>query len=167
MVIVVHEDDDGTKKKTREALVRTRDDFAKGTIIANELEKVLRRVRNTAYERCPKVTGTLANTIRITRIPMGTMTGGWSQMKSITIFNMSIIAGDLMTMNPITGKPCDYATWVHDGHNMRDGNFWGGIPFLTEAFAQHNQEVNKAIDRALKKIGKKFEKYGCLQLPQN
>lgn len=167
MAVVIKEDDSGTKKKMREALVRTMNDFGDGTEIAKELKGVMNRVRNTAYMKCPKVTRTLANTIRVVRIPMGTMTGSWSQVKSITIFNMSIVAGDLMAINPITGRPCDYATWVHDGHKMRDGSFWAGIPFLTEAFAEHDQDINKAIERALKKIGKKFKEYGCIQLPKN
>jgi len=167
MVVVIHEDDAGTKKKMREAVVRIRNDFGDGTEIAKELEGVMQRVRNTAFMRCPKEYGALADTIRIVKIPMGTMTGSWSQVKAVTIFNLSIVAGDLSKTHPATGRPIDYASWVHDGHKMRDGNFWAGIPFLTEALAEHNDDINKAIDRALKKIGKKFERYGCLQLPQN
>lgn len=167
MSVVITEDDNNTKRKTREALERFRKDFGDGTDIAKELEALMHRIRNTAYVKCPKDTGTLASTVRVVKIPMGMMTGSWSQVKQVTIFNMSLIAGDLTKINPKTNKPCDYATWVHDGHTMRDGNFWAGIPFLTQAFAQHESDLEKAIDRALKKLGKKFEGYGCLQLPKN
>ena len=167
MPIVIEEDDAGTKKKAREALEQLRLDFQNGDIISKELSRVMIKIRDDAKIMCPKETGTLASTIRIAKIPMGAMTGAWSHVKELTVFNMSIVAGDLMKINPKYNKPCDYATWVHDGHKMRDGSFWAGIPFLTEALAKNEGELDKAIERALKKLGKKFEKYGCFQLPKN
>lgn len=167
MAVVIEEDDAGTKKKTKEAIARLKKDFEDGTIISKELEQVMIKIRNDAKVACPKETGTLAGTIRLSKIPMGAMTGGWSHVKAITIFNMSIVAGDLTAINPKYNRPCDYATFVHDGHKMRDGSFWAGVPFLTEAIAANSGELDKAIERALKKLGKKFEKYGCFQLPQD
>lgn len=167
MPVVVEESDAGTKRKAKEALQRLRRDFESGTIISKELNQVMMKIRNDAKALCPRETGTLAGTIRISRIPMGTMTGAWSHVKAVTIFNMSIVAGDLTAINPKYNRPCDYAAWVHDGHKMRDGSFWAGVPFLTEAIAMNEGELDKAIKRALKKLGKKFEKYGCFQLPQD
>lgn len=167
MAVVVEESDAGTKKKAKEALQRLRRDFQGGKLISKELMRVMTKIKNDAKVACPKETGTLAGTIRLVKIPMGAMTGGWSHVKAITIFNMSIVAGDLTAINPKYNKPCDYAAWVHDGHKMRDGSFWSGKPFLTEAIAMNSAELDKAVEKALKKLGKKFEKYGCFQLPQN
>jgi len=170
MAVVVEEDDAGTKKKAKEALRKLRNDFKDGTIISKELRKVMIMIREDAKAICRREaydTGTLHDTIRISKIPMGAMTGAWSHVKEITIFNMSVVAGDLSKINPKTNRPCDYASWVHDGHRMRDGSFFSGVPFLTEAVAKNAAELNKAIERALKKLGKKFEQYGCFQLPQS
>lgn len=170
MVVVIEESDGGTKKKAREAIQNLKKDFKTGNIIAKELRKVMIKIREDAKLICRQEaydTGTLYRTIRISRIPMGVMTGGWSHVKAITIFNMSVVAGDLTKINPKTNRPCDYASWVHDGHRMRDGSFFSGVPFLTEAVAKNAAELEKAIERALKKLGKKYERYGCFQLPQN
>lgn len=167
MPVIVEETDAGTKKKAKEALQKLKSDFEKGNIISKELNRVMMKIKSDAKTLCPKDTGTLAGTIRISRIPMGTMIGAWSHVKAVTIFNMSIVAGDLTAINPKYNRPCDYAAWVHDGHKMRDGSFWAGVPFLTEAIAMNEGELDKAIKRALKKLGKKFEKYECFQLPQD
>lgn len=161
-VVIWEQEECNSKKRAKRALEKLRTDFEDGIIISKELRQVMRKIRDDAKVICPKDTGTLASTIRLAEIPMGAMTGVWSHMKTLTIFNMSIVAGDLSKINPKTKKPCDYATWVHDGHKMRDGSLWGGVPFLTEAIAMNEVELTKAIDRALKKLGKKYEKDKCI-----
>lgn len=157
MTIVIDEDDAGTKRKVINALERTRKDIATGGDIARELDRVWNAIKDDAYKLCPKDTGALANSIRVVKIPTGAMIGGWSKIKEISIFDRSIVAGDITKTNPKTKKPVDYATWVHDGHKMPDGRLFTGVPFLTEAIAMHDEELNKAIQRALRKIGKKYE----------
>ena len=158
MVVVIEEDDAGTKKKAKDAIKKLKDDLKDGTIIAKELDKVWKRIRNDAKMMCPKDTGLLASTIRISKLPSGAMIGGLSRVKDVTIFDKTIVAGDMTKINRKSGKPCDYAVWVHDGHKLRDGSFWSGVPFLSEAIAMHEDELEKAIQRALKKLGKKYSK---------
>lgn len=157
MTIVISEDDAGTKRKTINALEKTRKDIAAGRDITKELDRIWRAIKDDAYNLCPKDTGALANSIRIVKIPTGAMISGWSRIKEVSIYDRSIVAGDITKTNPKTKKPVDYATWVHDGHRMPDGKLFTGVPFLTEAIALHDEDLNKAIQRALKKIGRKYE----------
>jgi len=156
MVIQVQEDDAGTKKVLEDALKRTTREFKEGKDIKQELDRIWRKIRDDAEVICPKDTGTLANTIRITSLPTGFMTGTWSRIKEISIYDRTIVAGDITKINPKSKRPCDYAAWVHDGHRMKDGKIYAGVPFLTQAIAQNERELDEAIDRALRKIGKKF-----------
>lgn len=157
MTVVVQEDDAGTKMATRRSLEKTRKEFKDGKAIAKELNQVLRKIKNDAVIRCPKKSGTLSSTVRISDIaPTGAL--GVIGVRINDIFNKFVIAGDITKTNPQTNRPCDYANLVHDGHRLRDGSWWGGVPFLTEAIAANQLELDKAIDRALKKIGKKFER---------
>jgi hypothetical protein len=66
----------------------------------------------------------------------------------------------LTKTNPRTHKPVDYASWVHDGYIGKDGKVYSGTPFLTNALAENSEELNKAIDRALRKLGQKYERSG-------
>jgi hypothetical protein len=38
----------------------------------------------------------------------------------------------------------------------KDGTIHNGTPFLTNALAKHDAQLTAAIDRALKKLGNKF-----------
>jgi len=158
MSIAIQEDDAGTKKDTLEALKKLKKDIADGDKIQKELARIWKKILRDAINMCPKDTGALARTIRITKVPTGSIMGGWSRIKEITLFDRSIIAGDVTQTNPKTKTPVDYATWVHDGHVRRDGLFHAGVPFLTHAIAMNEQELEKAIDRALKKIAQKYNK---------
>jgi len=151
---VITESDNNTKRKTMEALEKTRKNLPDE--VRKELDRIWRKIADDARLLCPKDTGTLAKTIRVVKAPKGLMSR-LAASKEITIINRSIIAGDLMKINPKSGRPCDYARLVHDGHRLRDGSFWNGVPFLTEALAKNEAELNRAIERALKKLGKKFE----------
>ena len=154
MGVIISESDGGTKKKLKKEIKKFKGGVKDG--VAIELEKVMRKIRDDAVAICPKETGSLASTIRIASIPTGMMTGAWSRIKEIMLFDKSIIAGDITKINPKSGRPVDYASWVHNGHVMRDGRFWSGVPFLTEAIAMNEKELNDAINRALKKLGKNY-----------
>jgi len=153
MGVVVSKDLKG-KRETEKALERTKKDFNKGKDVYAELDRVWRMIKDRAYANCPKRRGFLANTIRVTSMPVGAMTGSWSRVKAIQVFNKTIIAGDIT-------KGVDYATWVHDGHKIKgtSNKRVEGMPFLTEAIAAYDTELNDAIQRALKKLGKKFQGY--------
>src|SRR3972149_2368240 len=156
----ITEDDKGTKKAMRNALDKTRRNFEDGSEIVMELNRVWDKILQDAIDICPKDTGSLARTIRIVKIPLGISLGGLSEMKEITIFDRSIIAGDEMVINPKTKSGVNYASYVHDGFIRQNGVVETGRPFLTEALALNEEELNRAIERALNKLGKKFEESG-------
>ena len=155
MSVLIKEDDAGTKKRAIRSLEKLRRKFQNGDFKA-ELDRVMNKIKLDAVAMCPKETGTLASTIRLTELPLGMMTGSWSRIKEVMIYNKSIVAGDITKTNPKTKRPCDYASWVHDGHKMRDGRMWNGVPFLTLAIAKNRLELDRAIDRALKKMGSEY-----------
>jgi hypothetical protein len=143
---------EGTEKATEQL----KKDIEEGKAISYELAKIWEKIRADAFFECPKDTGSLAQTIRVVKTSINSMESGISPIKSITIFNRAIVAGDLMKINPKTKGPVDYAGFVHDGY-IKSGNVHNGRPFLTNALARNDEELNKAVDRALIKLGKKFE----------
>ena len=145
----------GTTEKSLEQLKR---DIQEGKEIEQELARVWEKIRMDAYIDCPKDTGALSETIRVVKTPLTSLTGNISPVKSITVFDRTIIAGDLMRLNRKTKGPVDYAGFVHDGYVMRNGLIYNGRPFLTNALAKNDEELNAAINRALVKLGKKFER---------
>jgi len=159
LVIEIRESDDGTKQALADALKMLQEGIGEGKEIRKELGDVWKKIRDDAKALCRIMaydTGTLWSTIRISSIPTGTMLGGFSKIKAITIFEGTIIAGDITKINPKSNKPCDYAMWVHDGHRDKSGKMVPPKPFLTESIAKNEDELNKAIDRALKKLGKRY-----------
>jgi hypothetical protein len=119
------------------------DDFEEQ--LASELDAVMEKIRDAAIELCPKDTGALASSITIDN--SGIVSAG-------DFYGNSISAGSEDVINPKTGKPTsEYASLVHDGHAMRDGTFWEGIPFLTEAFDMYFEELEACVDRAMKELG--------------
>jgi len=156
MSVVVEESAKG-KGETKKAVKKLKDELKDGTAVRKELDKIWEQIKRDAYDMCPKDTGALAGTIRIIKIPTGAMLGGISRIKGLSVFDRSIIAGDITKINPKSGKPVDYAVFVHDGHKMRDGRMYEGVPFLSEALALNEGELMKAIQRALKKLGRKYE----------
>jgi hypothetical protein len=109
-----------------------------------ELDAIMERVKEAAISLCPADTGSLRSSIRL---DSGTIQAG-------DFYGSNIYAGD-ETVNPKTGKTtAEYAQLVHDGHAMRDGSFWEGIPFLSDAMAQYEGELESAVDMALAELGK-------------
>ena len=153
----IYKEDKGSNKDTQDSLRQMEKDVQEAREIEAELSRVWDKIKTDAFLDCPKDTWSLANTIRIVKSPMLSMTGDVSPIKSITIFDRSIVAGDLMRINPKTKGPVDYASLVHDGYVMQNGRVFNGRPFLTNALSKNDAELEKAIDRALTKLGKKFE----------
>jgi len=112
MGVIISESDGGTKKKLKKEIKKFKGGVKDG--VAIELEKVMRKIRDDAVAICPKETGTLASTIRIASVPTGMMTGAWSRIKEIMLFDKSIIAGDITKINPKSGRPVDYACFTKD-----------------------------------------------------
>lgn len=158
MVVIVEESDGGSKRKLKKALKKMKKKLNEGKEVEQELNKVWQKIIRDAKSMCPKDTGALARTIRTSKLPIGSAAGKFTKTKEYTIFDRSIIAGDLLKMNPKSKGPVDYAVWVHDGHRMRDGRMHSGTPFLAEALAMNEEALMKAIDKALKKIGKEYER---------
>jgi len=155
MSVLIQEGPEGerTKRALIDSLGKLRRDFEEGNKIRNNLDEVIDKIVEMAIDECPKDTGTLASTIKAIDGSLGGIFGGG--IKSLTVFNKTIMAGDVTKINPKTGKPCDYASLVHDGHTTKSGGFWGGIPFLTNAMMAYEDEIEAAIDRALKEMGRK------------
>lgn len=158
MGAVIHEDDGGTKKKTLEKMKQLSSYL--NVYVAYELDKIWKDVEDDARIMCPFETGSLRDTIRTIKSPIGQLTGNWSRVKEVKVFDRTLVAGDETKSNYKTGRPVNYATWVHDGHNMRDGSFWEGVPFLAEALAKNDGKIMRAIENAEKKAGIKFSEGG-------
>ena len=149
--VAIYEDPESLywKKQAKKYLEEAREELPKK--IKEELERVWQNILNDAKRLCPVDTGTLRSTIRVA--DMSAIMSGFSpHIKGVQVFNKAIIAGDYTVINPKTGRPCNYAVWVHDGHRLRDGRFWAGVPFLTEALMMNEAELMKAIDKALKAV---------------
>jgi hypothetical protein len=149
-MIGITESDDGTKERTREEVQDISDNLSE--TIAHELDIVWKAIRDLAIDLCPKDTGALASSIELASeggsgvISASSTSGG-------DFYSNSISAGNDSIINPISGKPTSlYAGWVHDGHMMGD-IMWEGLPFLTDAVAQYEDELEAAVDRALDELG--------------
>jgi len=145
-MIGIEENDNGTKRGVRETMKRMEKDLTEET--KAELEAIWSLIEQAAVDLCPKDTGALASTVKSSE------GGGEGTISaSSDIFNKSLIAGDDGVINPKTGKPTSmYAGLVHDGHTMRDGTMWEGIPFLVEALLMYEGELEQAVDKAVQNI---------------
>jgi hypothetical protein len=115
--------------------------------VSAELDSVLELIKNAAIEMCPKDTGALASSITI---------GNTGIVSAGDFYGNSISVGSEDVINPKTGiSTAFYASLVHDGHAMRNGEFWEGIPFLDEAMLMYFEELERAVDRALKEVAEK------------
>lgn len=111
----------------------------------SEILAIMEKVKLLAIELCPKQSGALASSISLEN---GSLEAG-------DFANYQIFAGNDSIINPITKRPTsEYALFVHEGHTQRDGSFFEGVPFLTDALAQYENEIESCIDRALKEISK-------------
>lgn len=159
MAVVVYESDNGTKQMVMDTIQSISEELPEG--VATELDRVWWAIWMDAIAFCSKTmdTGALASSINVVEGGM-VVQGGMGMSRTPRepvgnwIFDRSIVAGDVTVINPKTGKPTAlYADWIHDGHAMRDGTFWEGNPFLTDALAAHEEELNAATEKAMRELG--------------
>lgn len=151
MSVALEEEEKG-KREVRDSLNKYKRELDRGTAVRAKLDEVIDKIVEDAIMGCPKDTGTLASTIQAIEGASGIFGAG---IKGITLYDKSIIAGDPTRTNPKTGRPCNYAPLVHDGHATKSGGWYAGNPFLTDAMMRHEDEAERAVDEALKTIGKK------------
>jgi len=151
MTVVVSETDSGTKKKVILELKESHKRMKKA--VREELETVWQKIWEDAVNLCPKDTGALASSIKV--VKGGTGAFGIAHGAGEPVLDIYITAGDPSIVNPKTGKTTDYyASLVHEGHRMRDGTFWAGVAFLTEAILNNWNELDAAMAKALKELDK-------------
>ena len=111
--------------------------------LSAELAKIMLQVQQLAIEMCPKDTGSLASSISLEG-------GSLEKSAGPDFYEQSIFAGSEGVVNPKTGVPTStYALMVHDGHSMPDGGFYEGVPFLSDALAAFEGELESAVQKAL------------------
>jgi len=96
-------------------------------------------------------TGTLYRTIRIEE--KGTTIGEGAPFEVVftsksEMISSEIVAGGLL-INPETGRICDYAQAVHDGHFTRGGSWVPPRPFIRDAVYIHIDELLKAAGQGI------------------
>jgi hypothetical protein len=147
--LVLDETDLGSKARARMACDELPNSIARET--RWRLRLWWYQVLETAKALCPVDTGTLWLTIRVEE---GTPDSPNFEMivalPQDTLINMSIVAGGLL-INPKTGRICDYAQAVHEGHFIRSGNWIPPRPFLSDAMNMHQDELYRIIDRSMEK----------------
>lgn len=120
------------------------------------------RVLETAKALCMGYgvfdTGTLYRTIRLEE--KGTIKGEGAPFEVVytsesEIISSEIVAGGLL-INPNTGRICDYAQAVHDGHFTKGGGWVPPRPFLRDAIYFHIDELlavtGQGIDVAINTV---------------
>lgn len=148
MPVSITESDNGTKDKVANEIARIGYELPEA--VRAELDEIWAKIEQAAIDICPKDTGALASTIKTSE---GGGAIGMTSMSTNDIYNKTLIAGDEAVINRKTGKStAEYAGWIHDGHMMRDGTFWNGVPFLVEGFMMYEEELNAAIDKALSEL---------------
>lgn len=119
------------------------------------------KVLLTAKALCPIDTGTLSTSGRIETREGPTEGGALGEFyeKAVgfdnELINSMIVFGGLL-VNPKTGRICDYAQAVHDGHFTANGRFIPPQPFIEMAINIHIDELydilGKSIDRAAETV---------------
>lgn len=152
MVARVVESDRGSKQRAISAGARVARRGAE--VYQREFLHWLSKVVMLAKRYCPVDTGTLAKTIRIvTKAPTGVYFEVIRDPLQNKIDVTALITAGGWLVNPKTGRICDYAEAVHDGHVTRGGGYYFGVPFMTMAIDQCTPE----LDRLTAKLGKAWE----------
>jgi hypothetical protein len=137
--------DEKEAHEAKEANIRALEEIREGLEeeITNELDSIMQQVKDLAISLCPKDTGALASSISL---ESGAISSG-------DFYGSQIYAGSEDIINPISGKPTsEYAGLVHEGHALRDGSFYEGTPFLTDALSAFENELEECVSRALKEL---------------
>lgn len=158
MVIALDESDNGTKQGTADNLKKIPENINKDA--KARLEDIWNTIYLEAVGNCPIDTGSLVSTIQLVTSDedIGTWEGEaqptGSAEKAIAFFNGTITAGSDSVINPKNGMPTSqYAAYVHDGHFDKSGRWIDEQPFLTDAFYNHLDELQEAVDEVIKEQG--------------
>lgn len=104
----------------------------------------------TARALCPVDTGTLQATGRIEETDSSI--GGFFEvgmtLENTNVINKMIVFGGML-VNPETGRTCDYAQAVHDGHFTRSGRWIPPNPFIEMAIQIHMQELDAILGKSV------------------
>lgn len=92
---------------------------------ASDLALNLPRVQVFAKAVCPVMTGALRDSIRVERP---------------TPYTAKLLAGGVCFINSLTGKPVDYAKYIHDGTSRIPSR-----PFLTQALESEKLNIAREI----------------------
>lgn len=121
--------------------------------IALELDSIWQKIKDLAIDLCPKESGALASSIELeSEGGSGVVGVQGSVMQGQVIYQNAIFAGNDETFN-FDGQPTSqYALAQHDGFLMKNGEFFEGTPFLTDAVDFYNSELEEAVNRALDEL---------------
>jgi len=107
----------------------------------------------TARALCPVKTGTLQTTGRIEEIDPSI--GGYFEvgmtLEDTNMISKMIVFGGML-INPDTGRLCDYAQAVHDGHFTRSGRWIPPNPFIEMAIQIHMQELDVILGKSIDEV---------------
>lgn len=119
------------------------------------------KVLMTAKALCPIDTGTLSTSGRIETMSGPTEGGALGEFYEKAmgfdneLINSMIVFGGLL-INPKTGRICDYAQAVHDGHFTVNGRWIPPRPFIEMAINIHIAElesiIGKSVDKAAEAV---------------
>lgn len=164
MSVGIFETDDGTKEIVKNEIKKIDENLSDK--IRDELELIWVKILDEAINLCPKESGALATSITVLEGGAtlgGTVSSGAGRnVKSVVagpsisgnlIFDRTIVAGDETVVNFRNQPSSQYASLVHDGHFMRNGTYWVGVPFLTDALMKYENELQEAVNRALTELG--------------
>jgi hypothetical protein len=113
------------------------------------------KVLETARLLCPIGTGTLMATGRIVDKASPDVGGSFEVARSINdeLISSMIVFGGIL-VNPISGRICDYAQAVHDGHFTVNGRWIPPQQFVTDAMNLHMMELDQILGEAVDKTAR-------------
>ena len=154
------EDDAGTKKKTKEALKKTKEELDRE--FREVAMKYWYRVWEVARQLCIEYgaidTWALYNSIRIVwdASPIGGLYEVVVSSEGVDMTALIRVGG--IGINWKTGRVVDYAQAVHDGHMSRGGKWVMGRPFLMDAIIQCEPYREMLMEQFVDRVLSKFER---------
>lgn len=152
MSVGLIESDGGTKLLAIKKLGEVDRDLDKE--LRRRLDEVWDKILMDAISECPILSGALASTIAIVEGAFGGVMGG---VVGRMVFEKTIVAGDDAITNDRGTPTSHYASSVHDGYiHWKSGVFIAGHPFLDIAIDRNWDELERAINEAMKALGERF-----------
>lgn len=148
--IEITETDMGSKARAKKATER----FPKELTAQTRWKLVYwwEQVLATAQALCPVKTGTLQATGRIEETDPSIGVGSYFErgmtIEDVNMISKMIVFGGML-VNPDTGRICDYAQAVHDGHFTRSGRWIPPNPFIEMAIQIHIQELYSILGKSV------------------